>query len=332
MSVTIKDIAKKVGVSHTTVSRALNGSSLINEKTRLRIIDAANELNYVPNYSAKNLVLDRSHNIGLFFTSINEGTSPVFLYDVIKGVTEVIDNKYNLIVKGVNSLKDTNLVAKNNYDGIILMSQSSSDDKFINSIIQKNIPIVVLNREFRHSKICNIVCNDKEGAYKIVKYLIDLGHKDIAIIEGKYGFKSSEERTQGYYEALNANNIKVKEKYIKQGRYDVESGYESMKSLLRLDDPPTAVFCCNDDMALGAYRAIFEENNKKEISIVGFDNNVFSEYITPSLTTVKKPIEKVSREGAKVLLQMISEKSIKTNTIYVETELIVRKSANKLRL
>jgi LacI family transcriptional regulator len=180
--------------------------------------------------------------------------------------------------------------------------------------------------------VSNIICNDKEGAYKATKYLIDKGHEKIALISGKKGFRSSKERKEGYIKALLENNILLNENLIKEGHYDTESGYEAMNSLLKEELIPTAVFCCNDDMALGAYKAIFE--NKKrvgaDISVFGFDDNIFSEYANPPLTTVKRPIEKVSIEGAKVLLDIIREKRIKENTIYIDTEVIIRGSVKEI--
>ena len=140
MSITIKDIAKLANVSHTTVSRALNNSPLINEETKSKIKAIAEELHYVPNYSAKSLVLDKSYTIGLFFSSIIQSTSPSFFYETIRGINTVIEEKYNLVVRGVNSYRDYSTINNKRFDGIILMSQSDNDNAFIYHVIKQEIP------------------------------------------------------------------------------------------------------------------------------------------------------------------------------------------------
>lgn len=331
MSVTIKDIARLANVSHTTVSRALNDSPLINIETKEKIKEIAKELNYIPNYNAKSLVLDKSYNIGLFFSTINEGTSPNFFYETVRGVNGVIRDKYNLIVRGIDDYKNYNNINNKNFDGLIIMSQSIHDNVFIYDVLNKGIPLVLLNRELEDVHITNILSDDKMGAYKAVEYLINQGHREIAIIEGKEGFKSSTERKQGFIEAIIDNNIPINKDYIMKGNYDLESGYKAMKTLLSKSRIPTAVFCSNDDMAVGAMKAIVESGLRvpEDISILGFDDNLFSAFLTPTLTTVKRPIEKISTEGAKILLEIIENKCIKKETVYINTTFVERQSVSR---
>jgi DNA-binding LacI/PurR family transcriptional regulator len=332
MSITIKDIAKIANVSHTTVSRALNNSPLINDETKSKIHAIAKQLNYVPNYNAKSLVLDKSYNIGLFFSTIKDGTSPSFFYETVRGANTVIKDTYNLVVRGIDDYKDFHSVNKKSFDGIIVMSQTVKDNTFIYHILNAEIPTVVINRPFTENFVVNIISDDREGAYRVVKHLVDSGHKDIAIIEGKEGFRSTEERKEGYLQALIDHSILPKNEYIIKGHYDIESGYEAMKQLLILKQCPTAVFCSNDDMALGAYKAIYEFGKKvpEDISVVGFDDNVFSKYITPTLTTVKRPMERISEEGARILLEMVESKKRIQNTIYMNTDVIIRDSIKSI--
>ncbi|KYH30408.1 MULTISPECIES: LacI family DNA-binding transcriptional regulator [Clostridium] len=332
MSVTIKDIAKLANVSHTTVSRALNDSPFINDETKNKIKAIAKQLNYVPNYNAKSLVLDKSYTIGLFFSTIYKGTSPGFFYETVKGVSSEIEDKYNLVVKGISDYKEFSSINRKRFDGIIVMSQSDKDNMFIYNAIEKEIPIVVLNREVEADSVVNILSGDRKGAYNAVDYLIKNGHKDIAIIEGAKVFKSTYERKEGFLNALIDNDIPVKSEYMVQGEYDMESGYLAMKKLLSLPKIPTAVFCSNDDMAVGAFKAAFEAKLSipDDISIMGFDNNVFSPYLTPALTTVQRSIEKVSKQGAKKLLEIINSGEKKGERIYIDTELIIRESVKKL--
>lgn len=330
--VTIKDIARLANVSHTTVSRALNNSPLIKEETKKRILTIASELNYIPNYSAKSLVMQKSYTIGLFFTSIKAGTSSSFFIDTIKGVNEVISENYHLLVRGIDDFHDYTTIHPKRYDGIIFMSQSDRDNAFIYHVLEKQIPLVVLNRKIRDERFTNILANDKEGAYQGVLHLVENGHKRIAIIEGKEGFQSTVERKEGYIQALLDHQLPIHGEYFIKGEYDVKSGYNAMKQLLSLKEPPTAVFCSNDDMAIGAMHAVFEAGLSvpKDISVVGFDDIELAQYTFPPLTTVKRPIETISKRGAEKLLSCIDNPDAGTETIFVPTKLTIRGSVRKL--
>lgn len=330
MTVTIKDIASLAGVSHMTVSRALNNSSSIKEDTKKKIEKIAKELGYIPNYNAKSLVLDRSFNIGLFLSTLNLGTSQNFFYETVRGVSNTLDDAYNLVIRGINELQNFNSLNKKRFDGILLMSQSKQDDAFILNVQNKNIPIVVLNREIPNSSIINILTKDKKGAYTLIEYLLKLGHTKIALIQGKKDFAATQSRKEGYLEALQSYNVPVVAEYIIKGNYDYQSGYEAMKSLLTCKDKPTAVFCSNDEMAIGAIKFCQEKGIlvPDDISIAGFDENSISTFMNPSLTTVRRPIYDLSREGTKLLLKIIEDPAKKTIEYvhWLDTELIIRES------
>lgn len=332
MSVTIKDIAKLANVSHTTVSRALNNSPYINEDTKANIMKLAKELNYVPNYSAKSLVLLKSYIIGVFFSSINEGTSSTFFHEIVKGIDKTIDKEYNLVIRGIDDYKDFNFINNRNFDGIIVVSQRKNDDKFIQTVIENEIPIVVINRELDNEDLVNVMSDDTKGAYDAVKYFIDNNHKKIALIEGNKEFASSAYRKNGYIMALKDNNIKINEEYIISGRYDMKDGYENMKKLLKLSDKPTAVFCSNDDIGVGAMKAVFDEGLKvpDDISIIGFDNSNFCNYVTPTLTSVRKDSFKMSESGGKNLINIIKNKDDDKKKVYIDSKLVIRNSVKKL--
>ncbi|KXZ13414.1 LacI family DNA-binding transcriptional regulator [Bacillus nakamurai] len=330
--VTIKDIAKLANVSHTTVSRALNGSPYIKEHTKQKILKLAAQLNYTPNVNAKSLAMQKSHTIGLFFTSITNGTSHSFFSDTIKGVNRAISEEYNLFVRGIDDLKSYDTISPMRYDGIILMSQSDTDNSFIYHIREKNIPLVVLNRDIDDRSITNILSNDKEGAMQAVDCLIENGHRDIAIIEGKEGFKSSQQRKEGYLSSLIRHHVPIKQEYSVKGHYDMKSGYQAMEKLMSLQSPPTAVFCSNDDMAIGAMNAVFANGIQVpgDISVIGFDDIGISQYMTPRLSTVKRPVEKISKLGAEKILALIADPCTAAEKIYENTEVMIRDSVKKL--
>lgn len=199
--VTIKDIARVAGVSHTTVSRALNGNPLIKKETREWIEKIAAELNYIPNYSAKSLVMKRSYTIGLFFSSIEQGTSASFLVDAIKGIKQVLDENYILTVRGIDGIHHLDTVQPKRYDGILIMSQSDEDNAFIYHVRSKGIPYILLNRQLDDSAIMNVAGKDREGVRQAVDCAYAQGHRRMGGIEGKAGFKSVAERKQGFLDS-----------------------------------------------------------------------------------------------------------------------------------
>ncbi|WP_438446690.1 LacI family DNA-binding transcriptional regulator [Gorillibacterium sp. sgz5001074] len=331
MSVTIKDIARLAQVSHTTVSRALNDSPLINSETKEKIKQIAEEMGYTPNFSAKSLVMDRSYNIGLFFSTLATGTSAGFFYETVRGVNSVIKEGYNMVVRGIDDYEHFRSIHRKSFDGVIVMSQSSKDDPFLRHLGEAGIPHIVLNRRVDAPKGMNILSDDCQGAYKAVEHLIRHGHRRIAIIEGKEGFQSTAERKEGYLKAMTDHGIPCEPEYQAKGNYDLKSGYNAMRKLLKLEPRPTAVFCQNDDMAVGAMKAIAEErlDVPGDISVVGFDDSMFSAFLSPALTTVKRPIEEISRQGAMLLLESIENKQHTGDIIHLNTELVVRESVRK---
>lgn len=320
-------------VSHTTVSRSLNDSPLISKETKERVKEVAEKYNYRPNVSARSLVLSKSYNIGLFFSTLKTGTTANFFLNSVRGVNSIIRGRYNLAVEAIDDLVDFQQISPRNFDGIIVMSQSPNDDEFIAHVLKEGIPMVVLNREIIGQKVTTVLSDDLRGAYNVTKHILDQGHRNIAIIEGKPEFRTTYKRKQGFLNAHADAGIQFNEGYALPGKYSLESGYNAMQSLLDLDERPTAVFCSNDEMALGAMKAIKQHGiaMPEEMSIAGFDDMGFTAYLTPALTTVLRPVEEMSTEGTQILLNKIEQKDVvEPGIINLDTELIIRDSIKKL--
>lgn len=330
---TIKDIARMLNVSHTTVSRSLNDSPLISKDTKARVLEIARKYNYTPNVTAKSLVLSKSYNIGLFFSTLKEGTTANFFLCSVRGVNKIVNEPYKLVIDAVDEVEDFQYVKKKNFDGIILVSQDPQDDSFISHVLENNIPIVVLNREVEKLIVNTVLTDDRHGAQETTEYLLRMGHRKIAFIEGKATFKSAALRKEGFELAMRKVGIKIPERFVERGSYDLESGYEAMERLLQLKRKPTAVFCSNDDMAIGAMKAISDMGLRvpDDVSLIGFDDNGISAYLTPAISTVRRPIEEMSREGATLLLNILNEgKDKATRVIHLKAELEIRASVKKL--
>jgi len=331
MATTIKDIARALGISHSTVSRALTGSKYVNEKTKEEILKLVDELNYIPNMSARSLKMDKAYNIGVFFSTIANGTSPFVFQTVINNVYRNIDKRYNVIVKGID-MYEKNTINSKNYDGILVVSQKISDDNFIKEILEKEIPIAVINRKVEYD-IINIFTDESIGTYKGVEELIKKGHKNIAIIEGAKKFDSTKMRRKGYLEAFKAYNIHLNENIIANGDFSVRSGYLKTKEILKRKERFSAIFAFNDEMATGAIKALVEQGLKvpDDVSILGFDGNEMGRFINPSITTIKRPMGEISKIAIDLLLKLINnDKDINDKKIYIESELEIGDSIKNL--
>ena len=335
MSVTIKDIAKLAGVSHTTVSRALNDSSLISETTKKNIKEIATKYGYAPNHNAKSLVLNKSFNIGVFFTTLNFGITPDYFFQIIRTLQKQLKGKYKLVVRGIDDYleEDYYQINSKTFDGIITVSQDIKDDKFIYYVEKMKIPQVIINREFLSEHSDCIYTNEKEIVKLSIKHFIDCGHRKIAFVKGTNNYSSTKSRLSGYFEALKENSINVDEKYILNGDYNIDSGFKAMHKILSLSSKPTAIFFGSDNMALGALKYISQNNLKvpQDFSIIGFDNAEFTYYLSPSLTTIERPNFSIVTEAINRLLSRIEKPSPKAPLLKcIPSKLIFRDSTKKI--
>ncbi|MDR3240745.1 MAG: LacI family transcriptional regulator [Lactobacillaceae bacterium] len=332
-SATILTIAKLANVSHTTVSRALNGSNLVKPTTRAKINEIANEIGYVPNLNAKGLVTKQSYMIGVFFTNLRTGTSASFLNDVIEQAQAFFPRNYTLSINSIDNAMDGENIAINNFDGVIVISQSTSDDEFINYLQKTGLPLVVLNRAIERDDIDNYAFGDQQGSYIATEYAIRMGHVNFGLIKGVETFESTGQRTQGFMNAMQAHQIEVDPMLIKQGDYRPKSGNTAMRQILSSGNIPTCVICENDDMAVGAINACVDLGYRvpDDISFVGFDDMGYSKYLIPPLTTIRKPTSVLVSRGVVRLIDIIkTAEQSDIEQVIIDPEIIVRDSVFKL--
>lgn len=332
--VTIKDVAKEANVSHMTVSRAFQPGSSIKPETREKILAAAKKLNYIPNYNAKSLVMNRNFSVGLFITSM-VGTSEIFLGDLVSQIYQQLPSNYLL---SVNSIAQIHFATEKNdlihsiigrFDGVIIATQSEKDDFFIETLHAFNIPIVVMNRYFDRPDIYNVSTNESIGIKELVAYLAQKKVHTAGAIKGITGFYSTEYRHREFTSNCEKYGIKVMEEAVEEGRYNIVSGYEAMKRIIeRCVNLPDVVFCGNDDMAIGAIKACTELDISVpgDVSIVGFDDTNYANFISPGLTTVHKPYKEMARKSMEILLQLMNGKELIKRKYNINSKLIVRNS------
>ncbi|WP_203650974.1 LacI family DNA-binding transcriptional regulator [Secundilactobacillus yichangensis] len=331
-NITIMTIAKIAHVSHTTVSRALNDSPLVKEKTKQRIRQIADEMGYVPNLNAKGLVKNQSFLIGIFFSEMKTGTSPSFLVDVMNKARESLPKGYIISVDSMDNYSEQALPT-NRYDGVIVVSQSTDDDDFIETLASQQVPLVVLNRKLERDDVVNYATDDYLGAQMLLRYAVRMGHKKFGIIEGQSRFISSLERRRAFNDVMAENHFEVLPDHIKNGNYLPESGYLAMKEMLTVSQAPTCVFVANDDMAIGAIRACNDLGYRvpEDISILGFDDMGYTKYLVPRLTTVSKPTPTLVETGVSALTKLLKDVPVSTPKRVFPPTLVIRDSVKNLR-
>jgi len=329
MAVTIKDIAKKAGVSYSTVSRALNGLSVVSDEKKEKIIEISQEMGYIPNQTAINLKTNKSYTIGLYFSTISKMTSPQVLHDVLTAVYGVVGSKYLIVVKGIDMHEEGTLNPAV-FDGIIFLSQMSEDEKVMGEVLNKKIPFVVLNR-IVHFNVPTILTDEAKGVKRTMEYLLSHGHRKIAVIEGSKKLDSTKTRHRGWMAAVRQSGMNPYEIPVEYGDYRYASGYYAAKKLLPFK--PTAILCFNDEMAFGAERAINEMGLKvpDDISLIGFDNWNLSMLSKMQITTIERNMGLIAKRGTEILLDWLETGNTKEKRVYLDTLLVERNSVKTIQ-
>ncbi len=339
MKLTIKDVAKKANVSITTVSRVSNGSKGVSAKTYRRVIKTIKELGYSPSAMASGLKTRLSKSIGI---AVPDAIGD-FYGEVINGIESVATkNEYNLIISLNHHIIKEELEAVNFFkakkvDGAILVT-TLDDDDYVRSLIESGFEIVLLDRTPNGLKVDTVKTDNFHGGYMATEYLLNLGHSAILIVQGLSYLDSSRERFNGYKRALKDRGIEIDSTFILNGNFTIDSGYSTVKKYLDKKGLNfTAVFAANDQMAMGAIKALNEKGISvpDEVSIVGFDDSYISPYVIPSLTTIKQRREEMGRVAAELLLDRIASHNKKGKTprqVIISVELIERESAIPISL
>ncbi|QOR64623.1 LacI family DNA-binding transcriptional regulator [Cytobacillus suaedae] len=335
---TIKDIAKAAGVSVTTVSRALNGYSDVNEKTRQKIIEISKELKYSPNTLARSLVMNKSKTIGLLISGLNRGSiKDNFTFEVLVGLNQYVgETDYDLVIFSTTSSKQrektySELCRERRVDGVIIQG-IRTDDPYLREVVDSDIPCVLIDIPIQSDSVGYVTTDNVNGVKKGVQHLIDLGHRNIAMINGhEYAFVSRQ-RLEGYYQALEGAGIPINPKWVTNGDFEEKKAEEQALQLLSNYPEITAVFCASDLMAMGVIKATKQLGKKvpDELSIVGYDDIILAEHITPALTTIAQDKVQMGYEAAKLLINML-ENDNEPHTITLPTELKVRETTNTKR-
>ncbi len=341
MRVSIKDIARAAGVSHSTVSRALADSPLLPETTRRRVQRLAQRMGYAPNAIARGLVTRRTHTIGVIVTTIEDP----FVAEVVRGIEEVAaDQRYRVFLGTSHNdpTREVNLVRalrEWRVDGVIV---ASSRVGALYQPVLKEIgaPIVLINNQKaqtaraavprRESEmIHSVAVDDRQGGALATQHLIDLGHRVIAYLGGPPDHAASRHRLTGYRRALKRAGLGYDSSRVRFGSGRADAGEQALEFFTR-SSAPTGIFCYNDMTAIGALAALKRKGLRvpEDVSLVGFDDIPFARYVDPPLTTIHQPKEEMGRVAMQMLLDLLHGKPVAN--VMVPGQLIVRETTRAI--
>lgn len=324
---TIHDVARRARVSASTVSHVVNGTRFVSGATRARVEDAIGALGYQPNALARSLRRGRSHTLGLI---LPDSANPFFAEMGRELETSAFEAGFSVVL--CNSENDrekerlyVDVLIRNQVDGILLVATGGQGDSLA-ALVEHGLPLVTLDREATRPGLDSVVADHFSGGLLATRHLLTLGHRRIACIAGPAGLSSSTQRLAGYRKALQEAGVRPAEDLVRHGDFHPESGWAAARRLLRGARPPTAVFACNDMMAVGVLRAANELGRSvpRELAVVGYDDIELSRYTIPPLSTVAQPKREMAREALRLMTRRIDARPLPPRKRPMPVSLVVR--------
>ena len=328
LNVTIEDVAEHAQVSAMTVSRYLNNTGPVADKTAERIQQAILELNYIPHQGARALAAKKTRTIGLILPEMND----VFFFQLIRGIQQIVAlHQYNLLLYSTTNPEELDVLnlplGRHNTDGLIIFTDSLNE-KSLRRLHRRQFPLVLLHRTPPDDlDIPAIAFENKDGAYQMVEHLVHCGHKRIAFLAGEPGNEDSNWRKKGYREALAAHHIPFDPELLAAANFDEDTAVHIVSQWIQQNKTIDAIFAADDVSARGAIKAIQAAGQcvPQDIAVVGFDDALLSQHLDPPLTTVRAPIEEAGRAAATQLLRLIHNETADSLTL-LPIELVIRQS------
>lgn len=326
VSITIRDVARRAGVSVTTVSRALNGTGPVSDDVRRRVEAASAELRYLPHGTARNLITRRTDVFGVVLPDL----FGEFFSEVIRGMDPQAQQRgYHLLLSGSHAgRREIELAARamrGRVDGMIVMSPDVSGAE-LERCLPPDVPVVLLNCDVAGSAFSAINVDNYGGALEMVRHLIRLGHRRIAMITGAASSFDARERLRGFRAAIEEAGATV-EGVEAAGDFTEAGGYRAAAELAGGPNPPTAIFCANDSMAVGAISALRRVGRRvpDDVAVAGFDDIPIGRYLSPSLSSVRVDVNRMGARAVELLCHAIAGDAPPAQEL-LETRLVIRLS------
>lgn len=334
---TITDIARLANVSKKTVSRVINDSTFVHDKTRVRVAELMKRVGYVPDPQARALAFRRSFLVGLIYDNPNAS----YVINIQEGALAAIRRMgYELVVHPCDRTnKDflddiRQLVARLKLDGVILLPPVSEISELADLLKEIHCPYMRVISAALDEPENLVLSHDEVAAGAVADHLLDLGHERIAMIMGPSSYRSSSERLRGFRDALLRRGAKLPAKYLAEGEYTFDSGVKCADALLNRNPRPTAIFAGNDETAAGVYRAAYMRGMRipDDLTVIGFDDSPLASRLCPALTTMRQPIREMGRMAAERLIAKIARsETAQLDPTIVTPNLIIRESSGPAR-
>ncbi|MEZ8819567.1 LacI family DNA-binding transcriptional regulator [Vibrio sp. 10N.222.54.A1] len=307
---TIVDVSKLAGVSKATVSRVINGTGQVKQSTKDSVFAAMEQLGYRPNRTAQALATNKTDTVALVLSNYDSTRWGVLLQQI--SIQLQSEGKTLTVIDGKNDPQHEYEVIRQlegQFDAILLYSRTLSDEHIQTLESQLSVPFVVLNRASMAGNYHSVSIDQSSLIVTAMEHLISCGHKSIACITGPIDNPTGKARIEGYKRALESSRLPYNPSLVLSGDYHIRSGYDLCTNLLKLNVKFTAILAFNDNMALGAIKALSEEgvHVPSQVSVIGIDNDPFGEFSTPELTTIDLPIELMAQNAVKLALKLRDE-------------------------
>ncbi|TAE38162.1 MAG: LacI family transcriptional regulator [Runella slithyformis] len=329
---TIKEIAYQLGLSTSTVSRALRGLSQIKPETRAAVVRVAEELDYQPNMLAKSLAKSHTKTIGLVVPSLNY----YFFSSVLQSIEETaLQAGYSVMIcqTGESYLREVsqiqNLLNSKVEGFIISLSRDTSQYEHIERLVRKKIPVVLFDRYIEGLEASKVIVDNQLAAFQATEHLIENGCKRLGFLAGPPNLLISNQRVEGFKAALQQHQLPFQKRYVLHSDFSQENTMMQTFNLMNLPDAPDGLLVMSDRIAFAAMHALKQRGLRipADVAVVSFNNEPTCDYLTPSLTSVSQPIQDMGREAVRLLLKQLDTDNLLPETTILPTQLVVRGSS-----
>ncbi len=328
---TIRDVAKRAGVSRQTVSRVINGSDRVSSATRQTVEDVIAEMGYRPDALARSMAKGRSSTLACVSPNLTDFT----FASLINGAEDFARDRGYFLLSASAPTEETfkelidELVSSRRVEGLMIINPFA-DDRHLH--MPKDFPTVLAGARPREIEISSVALDDVNAAKMATQHLLSLGHREIGCVTGPLSEDCSQDRCEGFFDALQEAGIEPVSEFILNGDWQAPSGYDALMQLKELDRFPTAVFSQNDQMAAGVLRAARDIGLKvpEQLSVIGIDDIPMAGYLSPPLTTIRQDFQEIGRQAARLLLEAVSDAPPSGKQLRIPAELIIRRSTGPI--
>ncbi len=332
--VTIKDIARELNISVSTVSRAMRDTYDVSKETRDKVLAMAAKLHYKPNFNATGLAKGSTHNIGILLPRVTN----YYFSTAITGIQQVaLEKGYHIILYLTDDSPERELDILHNLsltsvDGLLVSTSSAAETSaHFQEVIKEGVPVVFFDRVATNIYTSKVMQDDFNGAFATVEHLIEQGYRKIAHVSGPVGLAMSAQRLRGYFAALEKHQLPIREEWVLFSGFSQEEGEQDAERLLALPERPDAIFAANDRKAIGCMLTLKKHGIAigPEIGVAGFTGDPVSKLITPTLTTMAEPAFEIGRKSCELLLKHIGKKNFIPEEITLPGTLFIGDSTKR---